>query len=646
MAKHFGISLLATTVILAACGDTDQTAQEQENATTTPYEATQIVPAPLTRQKPTSFLDRLPEDEVVYFVLPDRFENADTSNDKGGLTGGPLDHGFDPTHKGFYNGGDLKGFTARLDYIQGLGATAIWLGPIYKNKPVQGAPGQESSGYHGYWITDFTDVDPHLGTKADLKEFIDATHARGIKVYLDIITNHTADIIQFKECHSDNEADIAPENKAAGRCLYRPKAAYPFTTVGDPSGEPINQEFMGDTRPYQTTVNFAKLTRHDFAYTPVVPEAEKNVKVPAWLNDVKYYHNRGDTTFEGESSQYGDFVGLDDLATENPFVVDGFIDIYKDWITEFRVDGFRVDTARHVNPEFWQRFIPEIIAHAKAEGIPNFYVFGEVALWDAANLAVFTHTDGYPTVLDFPLQGAIEAVVGRGGDVDILAKRFASDIIFKGGYDTAKQLPTFIGNHDHGRFAHHMLKARPDMSEEEATARVKLAHAVLMFSRGVPVIYYGDEQGFTGDGNDQAARENMFPSQVASFNDNNLLGTDETTAISNFNTDHPIYLAIAEMSKVYRKHDTLRRGDQKTRYAEKGEGVFAITKTMEGTAEEYLVVFNNNNEEVTKHIEVNVHSLNWSSVHGNCEARVAARGSYKVTLAPLDFVICRSEGAS
>src|SRR5882672_6822855 len=132
------------------------------------------------------FRARPPEDEIVYFVLPDRFENGDTTNDNGGLEGGRLTTGFDPTHKGFYHGGDLKGLTARLDYIQGLGATAVWLGPIYKNKPVQGLPGHESAGYHGYWITDFTRVDPHFGTDADFQTLVDAVHRRGMKVYLDI----------------------------------------------------------------------------------------------------------------------------------------------------------------------------------------------------------------------------------------------------------------------------------------------------------------------------------------------------------------------------------------------------------------------------------------------------------------------------
>ncbi|MFX4369969.1 alpha-amylase family glycosyl hydrolase, partial [Acinetobacter baumannii] len=91
------------------------------------------------------------------------------------------------------------------------------------------------------------------------------------------------------------------------------------------------------------------LTDPAYAYTPFVPAAEKTVKVPAWLNDPRYYHNRGDSTFAGESARYGDFAGLDDLMTEDPRVVAGFIAIYGSWIDRFGIDGFRVDTARHVN---------------------------------------------------------------------------------------------------------------------------------------------------------------------------------------------------------------------------------------------------------------------------------------------------------
>jgi glycosidase len=124
--------------------------------------------------------ERLPEDEVLYFLLPDRFENGDPANDRGGLAGDRLQTGYDPADKGFFHGGDLKGVAQHLDYIQGLGATAIWLGPVFRNQPVQGAPGHESAGYHGYWITDFTHVDPHFGSDDDLKALVDGAHARGL----------------------------------------------------------------------------------------------------------------------------------------------------------------------------------------------------------------------------------------------------------------------------------------------------------------------------------------------------------------------------------------------------------------------------------------------------------------------------------
>src|SRR6476646_10623294 len=116
-------------------------------------------------------------DQNFYFVMADRFANGDTSNDNGGLPPGKGDgqSGFDPTVKGWYHGGDLKGLTAKIDYIKGLGTTALWLTPSFKNKAVQ--PQDNSAGYHGYWITDFTRIDPHLGTNQDLRTLVDAAHA-------------------------------------------------------------------------------------------------------------------------------------------------------------------------------------------------------------------------------------------------------------------------------------------------------------------------------------------------------------------------------------------------------------------------------------------------------------------------------------
>ena len=572
---------------------------------------------------------RAPTEEVVYFLLPDRFENGDVANDRGGLEGDRLTTGFDPTSKAFYNGGDLKGLASRLDYIQSLGATAVWLAPIFKNKPVQGAPGSESSGYHGYWVTDFTRVDPHFGNDADMHAFVEAAHARGMKVYLDIIANHTADVIVYREC-------------PASSCPYRSRAEYPYTRHGSLHGEAINDGFAGDDPTHQTAENFAKLTRDDYAYTPFVPRGEEHVKVPDWLNDPIYYHNRGNTTFTGESSDMGDFGGLDDLMTENPRVVAGFIDIFGHWIDDYGVDGFRIDTARHVNPEFWQAFVPAMRARAAARGIPNFHIFGEVFTEkvDVALLARHTRVDKLPAVLDFAFTNAVRATVSGDTGTEVLARLFADDALYEGGAATALQLPTFISNHDMGRFAWFVRAARPTASDDEVLKRVLLAHAMLLTLRGVPVIYYGDEQGFVGTGGDQDARQDMFASKVASYNDNHLVGTSATTATASFNRDHPIYRTIAELAKLRTAHAALRRGAQVVRNYSEKPGLFAVSRLDPDSGHEIVIAFNTSAAPLAAQVEVSAASQRFTALHGSCAPTPSAPGSYRVTLAPLDYVIC------
>jgi neopullulanase len=566
-----------------------------------------------------SLRERPAEDEVIYFMLPDRFANGDPSNDTGGIAGDRLDHGFDPTHEGFYHGGDLAGVMQRLDYIQGLGATAIWLAPIFKNKPVQGEPGREYAGNHGYWITDFTAVDPHFGDEAAMKALVDAAHARGMKVYLDIVTNHTADVIRYRECPAND-------------CDYRSRADYPFTRRGGVEGAAINGGFDG--------TDYGRLTRPDYAYTPYVPEGEETVKVPAWLNDPIYYHNRGDSTFRGESSLDGDFAGLDGLMTEHPRVVAGMIEIFGDWIDRYGIDGFRIDTARHVNPEFWQAFVPAMLERARARGIPNFHIFGEVYDSDPAVLSRFTRVDGFPAVLDFAFQSVVTDVVGRGKPTEMLAKLYDADANYEGGAETAMQLPTFLGNHDMGRIGNFIQVANPDIGDEELLARVRLAHAVMMFTRGVPTLYYGDEQGFAGDGGYGGSRQDMFATQVTSYADDRIVGGRRAP----YDTEAPLYRAISEMAALRQAHAGLRRGRQVVRQSGDGAGLFAVSR-FDQPERETLIVFNTSTAPITAQIEVENASTVWRSIHGECSTTASAPASLRVTVAPLDYMICLSEGA-
>jgi glycosidase len=575
---------------------------------------------------------RLPEDEVIYFVLPDRFENGDPSNDRGGLTGDRLATGFDPTSKAFFNGGDLKGLTSRLDYIKGLGATTVWLAPIFKNKPVQGSPGHESAAYHGYWITDFTHVDPHFGTDADFKTFVDAAHARGMKVYMDIVVNHTADVIQYAEC----------AGKDPGGCPYRSIADYPYQRRGGIDGKPINSGFTSeeDARP----ANFAKLTDPDYAYTVVIPPTERDVKAPAWLNNPIYYHNRGDSTFRGESSLMGDFGGLDDIFTENPRVVSGMIDIYGAWIDKYHVDGFRIDTAQHVNPELWQKFVPAMLARARKNGIPHFHIFGEVAMddMDPAHTAVNTRLDKLPSVLDFSFLWAVRDVVSGNAGTDKLAKLFRADPLYEGGAEAALRLPTFVSNHDSpGHIGAYLQQARPNASADEILRRDMLAQAMLLTLRGVPTIYYGDEQGFAGKaGGDQNARQDMFASKVATYNEDRLIGSNSTTAQSNFNPEHPLYKEIAELAKLRTTHKALTRGLQVIRYSQDKPGLFAVSRFDPGTGREMVLLFNTSNEPVEQHVRVETRSKEFEVLAGVCALTPDAPGTITAQLPAFGYSVC------
>jgi glycosidase len=320
-------------------------------------------------------------------------------------------------------------------------------------------------------------------------------------------------------------------------------------------------------------------------------------------------------------------------------VLQGFIDIYGKWIDDFGVDGFRIDTARHVNPEFWRAFIPAMIARAKAKGIPNFHIFGEVAVPDAATLARFTHEDAYPAVLDFAAQAAITDVVAKGGPTSRLRDLYANDALYTGGWEGAMRLPVFLGNHDMGRFAFFVRKAKPGAPDAEVLKRVILGHAMMFFMRGQPVVYSGDEQGFAGTGGDQEARETLFASRVEHYAHETQVGTASTPARDNYDAGHPIYRAIAEMAALRKADPALSRGEQVVRATGDGPGLFAISRRLDGG--ETLVVFNTSTEPVTAQVKVDYPSTSWRAERGACEAHPTSPGSYRVSVGPLDYVICR-----
>lgn len=502
------------------------------------------------------YLHRDVRDDIFYFVMPDRFNNGDPENDSGSAALAISAGGLNVASKRGFHGGDIKGVEQKLDYLKAMGISAIWMTPILRNKAIQ----NDGVAHHGYWIVDFSQIDPHFGSNDDLKQLIEIAHSKGLKVFFDIITNHTADVIKYQQCHQPN-GQFKP---GVEHCSYKSLA----------------QLAIGDS------------------YTPFIPQGEQEVKFPAWLNDPQYYHNQGDSTFTGENSLNGDFSGLDDLNTEHPTVLTGMIEIYQNLIKEFKPDGFRIDTVRHVRLPFWQAFSPAIMQYAKAQGIPNFHIFGEVYDADPAHLSRFTTQGKLPSVLDFGFQQAAADVFYRGKSPKRIQVLFAQDHLYADDDSQADLLMTFLGNHDMGRSGYFINQGMPAADPEEKLQRSILSHAFMYLSRGIPVVYYGDEQGFTGDGNDVDAREDMFPSKVTSYNDNVLLGSSQTTADDNFNASHPIYQALTKLAQLRQAHQTLRRGEYRDRYFDDASQMFAFARVVKDQPE-YLIVFNSATSEQT-----------------------------------------------
>ena len=455
---------------------------------------------------------------------------------------------------------------------------------------------------------DWENTDPHLGTNAELAAYVDAAHQRGMKVFFDIVANHSADVISYVQ----NEY------------TYRSKADYPYK---DATGQ------VFDDRDYALSDTFPPLDVDvSFPYTPTIAPANADAKNPAWLNDPTYFHNRGDSTFAGESSEYGDFFGLDDLFTEQVDVVNGFIDIFNYWIDNFDIDGYRIDTAKHVNIEFWQRVAPAVLEYAQTNGKPDFTMFGEVFDGNPEVESYYTTVGTLPSVLDFGLNGAIASVGVYNGPTNNLANVFAGDDYFTDVDSNAYQLGTFISNHDIGRAAYYLKQALPGASDDELLARLEWGYAMLYFARGFPIVYYGDEQGFNGGGSDKLSREDMLPSQVPEYMNEDLIGTDATPADDNFDATHPLYQALADLAAVRDANLALRRGAQIPRYATDGPGVFAFSRIERDEQVEYVVVFNSATTE--KHVSFPVYLANteYNAVYPAGEPAIVTNASKEFTI--------------
>ena len=524
--------------------------------------------------------------------MTDRYANGDPSNDSAGLTGSRNVTGFDPSSTGYWHGGDFKGLTGTctdpvhgLARIKDLGFNAIWVTPPFVNQISQG----DSAGYHGYWGLDFTRVDPHLGTNQDFADFVTCAHSLGMKVILDVVPNHTGDIIQPSggSAYSD-----VPYRDCHGK-VFKPAA------------------FVGKS-------TFPCLKASTMPRPPIIFPGLANVKKPDWLNDPTNYHNRGDIDFSSCSSacyQQGDVFGLDDLFTEKPVVVAGLVQIYSDWITKYKLDGFRIDTARHLNPGFWKLWVPKMLAAARSVGVNDFQMFGEAPITDSVELSSYVRNTALPNVLDFPFQDAATGYASGGSSALAMLHRLQDDDYYRTPNGIDPTPPTFLGNHDMGRAAMQIRQQGGGLTGDALLKRVLLGYDLMYFLRGAPVVYYGDEVGMMGSGGDKAARQDMFPTQVPDWQTEERVGSPPIGKGSSFDvTNSPIEVELKQLGALRDQDSALSTGWTVVRYA-KG-GVLVVSRVDPTTKTEYVAAFNNTASDATVAFPTWTPSTFWSTQYG------------------------------
>ena len=453
-------------------------------------------------------------DQVLYFAMIDRFDDGDPANNDQGAGV------YDPADPAKYSGGDLKGLTRRLDYMRGLGATGLWITPPVANQWWDGEA--RFSGYHGYWARDFKAVDEHYGTLADYRALADGLHGRGMTLVQDIVVNHTGNFY----AHDGWQADD-------------PAKGWRMTRDSRPAGAP-------------TALPFSQNDPRD--------PAQRALGVYHWTPPIRDYTNeREERTFE--------LAGLDDLRTTHPAVRRALREAYGYWIREVGVDAFRVDTAFYVEPEFFVDFVsstdaeaPGVAQVAREVGKPSFHLFGEGwGLDKAFDDAQMRKIDAYqrleggiPAMIQFPLYGGFGDVFARGHATAELAWRIERTLDV---HADPWRMPTFVDNHDVERFL-----AGGD------EAGLKQALLAMLTLPGIPVLYYGTEQGF------REQRDAMFAGGFGSG------GRDH------FNVDSPLYRAIAAMVALRRANPALSRGTPDV-IASNAAGPGVLAWTMRGDAE-------------------------------------------------------------
>lgn len=533
-------------------------------------------------------------DETIYFVMITRFYDGDPSNNV---------HCWDEV-AAMKNSddaawrGDFKGLIEKLDYIKALGFSAIWITPVVKN--------MSGYDYHGYHAIDFTEVDPRYESEGiTYQDFIDAAHAKGLKVIQDIVLNHTGNFGE-ENLFPMFTKDETKEDTAANIIRI------------DEGRLPANYNVLSPALQYQARISAMKEDANDI---------------------LNIYHHEKSLSWEGYTVQTGQIAGdCVDLNTENPIVVNYLTEAYKKYI-DMGVDSFRIDTVKHISRlTFNKEYIPAF----KAAGGEDFFIFGEVAtryrqVWNSNIPAISTpfytwaesksyawgdtitnmnstfkhwndnqNVNEQPTSNNHLLNGNAYHVpdnsISSGlGVIDfpmhwnfsVARDAFRIGVEGDKNYSDATWNVTYVDSHDYAP------DGAPENQRFAGTQDTWAENLNLMFTfRGIPCIYYGSEIEFMkGAVIDPGPTKPLSETGRAYFG-NNIEGTLTVTDYAEYTNatgpiastlNHPLSLHIQRLNKIRRAIPALRKGQYSTEGVS-GEMAFKRRYTDEKTGVDSFVL--------------------------------------------------------
>ncbi|KAF2469716.1 glycoside hydrolase [Lindgomyces ingoldianus] len=499
------------------------------------------------------------EDQQLYFLLPDRFSNAledgvrDLENqpvqgrikaytpaDNGNAINLASDAKLWEESGGVFQGGTLKGVNSKLGYLKRLGVTALWIGPIFKQVP------HDEGSYHGYAVQNFLEIDPHFGTQEDLRNLVTNAHSHGIYVILDIILNHSGDVFAYK----------------------RPDCQW--------NGQKFEVEGFRDSS-HNPTLPFKPLD-------PKNPpkDADSCAIWPAELQAPGSFTCEGSISNWDHYPEYicGDFLSLKDInlgqdAPDNftpTSALKTLCEAYKYWIAYADLDGYRIDTVKHMGDGPTRYLCTTLHEFSSTIGKENFFLVGEVTGGRAFETVEAT---GLNAALGI---GNVQENLWR------LPKGYTNpseyfDLFRNAAYLkkdsnawTRNKIVTMIDDHDQV-WRSGSDKAR-FCSESQGDKLALAALALNLTTLGIPCIYYGTEQQFDGrGGNDRYIREAMFGGSFGAFRSKDR---------HFFNESNSVFEEVSKICELRQRHTVLRRGRQYLREISTNGSDFDIPRILGG----------------------------------------------------------------